>query len=74
MLVESEFEENTEVWSNGEEDEILRDLDLNETAPTDDSVVTPDTVESYALGRWVILFLMFIQATHKLSNTVVSVL
>ena len=44
---------------------------MNETAPTTDS---SETVESHALARWIILFLMFIQTTHKLSNSVVSVL
>ena len=76
MLVESEsseYEDNTEVWSSGEEDGLLSDLGLNDTAPTADSVVSPDAVESHALARWIILFLMFIQATHKLLNAVVSV-
>ena len=69
----SECEDNTEVWSSGEEG-LLSDLGLNDTAPTADSVVSPDAVESHVLARWIILFLMFTQATHKLSNTVISVL
>ena len=47
---------------------------MNETAPTTDLMVSSETVESHALSRWIIIFLMFIQVTHKLSNSVVSVL
>ena len=36
--------------------------------------LTSETVESRALARWIILFLMFIQATYKLSNSILSVL
>ena len=70
----SQFEDNTEIWNSGEEDGLLSDLCLNETSPTTDSMGSSGTVESHALARWIILFLMFIQATHKLSNIVISII
>ena len=70
----SEYEDNTEIWSSGEEDGLLNDLGLNYSIPTTDSVVSPAEIESRALARWIIIFLMFVQATHKLSNAVISAL
>lgn len=68
-----EFEEIAEVWSSGEEDGLLNDLEVDDEAPNTDSIVSPEEVESRALAKWVIIFLMFIQATHKLSNAVIQV-
>ena len=47
----SEYEDNTEIWSSGEEDGLLNDLGLNDSIPTADSVVSPAEVKSRALAR-----------------------
>ena len=77
-FVESESldmeENNLELWSSAEEEGLLDDLSESCMAPTTDFTSSSETVESLSLARWIILFLMFIQATHKLSNTVISVL
>ena len=73
----SDIEEDyTEIWSDVEEDGILSDLHANpsDTALTTDSTLSSEKVESQALAKWIILFLMFIQTTYKLSNTLISVL
>ena len=56
------------------EEEILNDLELTDPVPPTDSQLDSVSVQSQAWSRWVLLFLMFIQATYKLSNNVVSVL
>lgn len=54
------------------EEEILNDLELSDPVPPTDSQL--ESVQSQTLSRWILLFLMFIQATYNLSNTVVSVI
>ena len=77
-LLESEAsdceDDSTEMWNEDVEEEIINDLELTDPVPPTDSQLDSASVQSQALSRWVLLFLMFIQATYKLSNTVVSVL
>lgn len=71
----SDFEDNsTEMWNEEVEEEIINDLELADPVSPTDSQLDSASVQSQALSRWVFLFLMLIQTTYKLSNTVISVL
>ena len=61
------------MW-NKEEEEILNDLELSDPVTPSDSQLDSVSMQSQALSRWVLLFLMFVRTTYKLSNTVISVL
>ena len=52
----------------------LNDSEQSDPALPTDSQLDSASSQSQALSRWVLLFLMFIQTTYKLSNTVISVL
>ena len=61
------------MWNKEEEEKILNDLELSDPVTLSDSQIDSALVQSHALSRWVLLFLMFIDTTYKLSNTVISV-
>ena len=61
------------MWNKEEEEEILNDLELSNPVTPSDSQLDSIPVQSQALSRWVLLFLMFVHTTYKLSNTVISV-
>ena len=62
------------MWNKEEEEEILNDLELSDPVTPSDSQLDSVSMQSQALSRWVLLFLMFVRTTYKLSNTVISVL
>jgi len=65
---EPEDNECVEIWSEGE---IIDDISDSESDP-ETKVDPPQNASSMALARWLLIFLMFMQAVYHLSDTVLT--
>ena len=69
----SEIDEETEVWNEDEEHELLGDnIRESDTEQQSKFQVQSATVEAKALSKWIMRFFLFIKASYKLLNAVVS--
>ena len=60
--------------NENQEDELVNDLKECDTEPQNDLQLDSIPSEAKALSKWILVYLFFIQASYKLSNTVVSML